>query len=602
MQENPENKQKSIQVNLKMPENVNNKLLTGEYQRVGGVIRDAANKRIVHLLRETSISPNEPNNLTLPSLSMFGNVASVLNLGATVAFGIGTFQKLGRVEASLYEANQSLGRTETKIDHLNDKTSDILEKTVNFGMATLHKLGRVESSLYDANQSLGRTETKIDHLHDKTSDILDKTINFGMATLQKLGGIESKIDKASQVLWRVDSKVDKANRTLGRVESRVGVINNKSNIAIEKLGELGQRAEKLQWTVELSFIQTLQTLENIKEFQEIELVGDLDSAANMAWTCQFLAPDSPQRMTRIENAFHTVSKVKAKLLLHTENEMQAAIEWMQKKRSSNFDFSIDDSVITALYRLRQTVVACALSASISAEADDLQAASSNLAKEQKRLFTLLYQLASLALSSDARSYQTLLSEAYQNVMPSSRLNSWINRFDTHLSGLEDMIELLRINGFSSQKSTMPAEIQRVFDYSDRLEKEYSRLQKLHRKTLLANKDLSELNSMEMTEEKLEKIRSELDDLRPDKISLFSELADNFRNITSNKINANTDIFFDLIDGLYEDLQRLKGYELEYQTAANLNMSIHEYREFLRIDEIPENENLVFFTVEEQVIT
>ena len=566
MQENPENKQKSIQVNFKLPDSIKVKLSTGECERVGGVIRNTVNKQTVCWLRETSISPNAPNNLTLPSLSMVGNVASVLNLGATVAFGAATLKKLGRVEENLHEANQSLGRVESKVDQLNDKSSDILEKTVSFGMAALQELGDIKNRFDGVNLTLGR--------------------------------IESGIDKANQVLGRVESKVDKANRTLGRVETKIGVINHKSNIAIEKLGELGQRAEKLQWTVELGFIQTLQTLENIKEYQEIELAGDLDSAVNMAWTCQFLAPDSPQRMTRIENAFHTVSKVKAKLLLHTENKMQEAIEWMQKKRSSNFDFSIDDSVITALHRLRQTVVACALSASISAEADDLQAASSNLAKEQKRLFTLLYQLASLALSSDARSYQTLLSEAYQNVMPSSRLNSWINRFDTHLAGLEDMIELLRIKGFSSQKSTTPAEIKRFFDYSDKLEKEYSQLQKLHRKTLLASKNISEIQKLESIDESLEKMRDELNDLRPSKIGLFSSLVEGFKDITSGKINSNTSVFFDLVDGIHEDLQRLQGYELEYQTAANFNMSIHEYRDFLRIDEIPENEDFVFFTIKE----
>lgn len=77
----------NVTVNFGLPEHVAAKLVTGEYTRVGGVIRDAQG-RVTCWLRETSPFPLSPYEISthLPSnvpqiLDLAGSVSSVLNLG-----------------------------------------------------------------------------------------------------------------------------------------------------------------------------------------------------------------------------------------------------------------------------------------------------------------------------------------------------------------------------------------------------------------------------------------------------------------------------------------------------------------------------------------
>ncbi len=512
------------QIDFEIPEKLAGRLATGEYERVGGVIRQASGrKEVVAWLRETSMSPKSPSGLSAanPLLSMVGSVASVLNLGATVAFGAATLRKLGHIEA--------------KADEINHKSDIVIEKI----------------------------------------DVVDS----------KLGVINAKLNE----------------------------INYKSDVVIAKLDELEQRSKNLQWTVDLGFVYAMQSLQNIKEYQEVQLAGELNSAANMAWSCQFLEPNSPQRLTRIENAFNTISIVTEKLLLHTENEMKNAIGWMQNKRSDSDDFNIDDSIITSLYRLRQTIVACALSASISAEADDLYTAGKKLAKEQERLSALLSKLVSVSLNSEARVYQTLLSEPFRNIMPAMRLDDLIARFDPEFNGLSDIVELLRIEGFEpkddleelmAEANSMIGDIEAedsIFVDGNQRKKVFKAVfMEGDKQAILASMLDATYSASEDNEGDMVKRVAEMTGLIfMFKIAYIYQRSDRQAMKIEANINANTSLFFDLIDGLYEDLQRLQGYEAEYNAAVNLGVSICEYRDLLRIDEIPENKHLVFFTIKEE---
>ncbi|RLC14172.1 MAG: hypothetical protein DRI57_14855 [Deltaproteobacteria bacterium] len=56
---------------------------------------------------------------------------------------------------------------------------------------------------------------------------------------------------------------------------------------------------------------------------------------------------------------------------------------------------------------------------------------------------------------------------------------------------------------------------------------------------------------------------------------------------------NAPVFYDLLDGIYEDLERLEGHLAEYKNASSQNLSIHEYRRILNIEEIKDDRNLAF---------
>ena len=350
-------------VNFGLPEQVAAKLVTGEYNRVGGVIQDAQG-RVACWLRETSPFPLSPDQMSpcLPNnahqiLNMAGSVGSVLNLGATVA--------------------------------------------------------------------------------------------FGAATLSKLGEMDGKL-----------------------------------NVIVAKLGELERKVDRVQWSVDIGFANTLQSLELLKEYQEIEIAGALNSAAGLAWSCQFLEPGSTQRTMRIEQAFASATQATEKLLLLADREMAKAIDWMRERRKEAAsykhepipaitllkqkrererlqremggsyqddhllaeekksrgigDFRMEDFVIGALQRLRQANAACALSAAISAESGDLDTASFTLEKEHGRLFGLLERIGRSFLASKGASvYDALLDGSMKDSMPAGRIDLWARRFDPECGGGAD---------------------------------------------------------------------------------------------------------------------------------------------------------------------
>ena len=422
-------------VNLEIPNEVTAKLVTGEYKRTGGVIQDNSGK-VVMWLREGSLSPSSPSSLPsqLPPkmgsiLNMAGSVTSVLNLGATIA--------------------------------------------------------------------------------------------FGMATLSKLGKIDEKLD-----------------------------------VIVEKLEEIEQKINQIQWSIDIGFANTLQALESLKQYQEIGLAGELNSATNLAWSCQFLEPNSTQRIMRIEQAFAKSSSVVETLLIHTENEMKEAINWIENRRKKSSNFEIDDIVINALYRFRQTCLACSINANIQAETGDTYSVGIKLHKDQERLFQLIYQLANLSIAmDDGKSYQVLFDKNMSDVMPIHRISLWIERFDNKNNSLHNVLEILRDKGFKN--------------------------------TLLVEEDKSNENSIGGIYG-----------------GLFAELEKQNKpkkKKINHKINKNTSVFFDLIDGIYEDLDRLKGSALEYKTMHSMGVSIHEYRDSLRINNIGNGNDILFISLDENKI-
>ena len=221
----------NVTVNFGLPEHVAEKLATGEYSRVGGVIRDAQG-RVTCWLRETSPIPLSPHEMSrhLPSnvpqiLDLAGSVSSFLNLGATVAFGV--------------------------------------------------------------------------------------------VALKRLRKIDERLD-----------------------------------VIATKLGELERRVDRVQWSVDIGFATTLQTMELLKEYQEVDIAGALNSAASLAWGCQFLEPGSTRRVMRGEQAFASATQATEKLLLLVDREMNAAIDSIRgrkrpsvkRKDASPSEGRFDDSI------------------------------------------------------------------------------------------------------------------------------------------------------------------------------------------------------------------------------------------------------------------
>jgi len=417
-------------------------------------------------------------------------------------------------------------------------------------------------------------------------DIPDKIAGkLATGALERVGGVIRESDTGKVVMWLretspspIDSRslpINGSNQLLGMAGHAASILNlgatvsfgtatlmklskieGKLDIMDAKLDELRQRAQKLQWTVELGFANTLSALASIRQHQEIELAGDLNSAATLAWSCQFLEPGSQQRVNRIENALHTASSVKEKLLLHARQEMQAACEEIQKKRKSYHGFAFEDSVIRAIVRLRQAITASSLCASICAEADNLYAASSILAKEHHLFSTLLIDATKASLNSDQAVYATLLAPAFSEFMPALRVDSWARKYDGKAHGLFDVLDSSRLNSASTKTSDTFIGLSHLF---------------ITGTAAASSKNSTNARLLWPIEEQQERETTDL---------------------------ASTLTFINLIDGVDEDLDRLLGYQAEYKAGSDRNLGIHEYREALRLDDIKEANSLCFLLLKE----
>lgn len=100
-----------------MPVKIAGGVATGSLKRLGSVVREAGSGQIVTHLREAAL---QPQRLVGPSemLLGFGAVSSIINLGATVAFGVATLHKLNKIDAKLERMEDSLGRIEGTVNRI----------------------------------------------------------------------------------------------------------------------------------------------------------------------------------------------------------------------------------------------------------------------------------------------------------------------------------------------------------------------------------------------------------------------------------------------------------------------------------------------------
>ncbi|WP_422452203.1 hypothetical protein [Endozoicomonas sp. ALC066] len=365
----------------------------------------------------------------------------------------------------------------------------------------VNKLPHIPGSKPDFIGRLGHTASILN---------LGATMAFGFKTLEKLDQIDEKLDIISL-----------------------------------KLDELIQRVKLLQWTVDLGFANILKALEVNKKYHEFQISGDLIGAGNIAWSCQFLEPGCAQRLIRIENAYHTVTIAKEKILLHAEEEINNCIEWIEKNDVEDHEFIFDDSVIKSLYRLQQAIVACSLQASISSEVNGLLPAGTNLKSDYSYLNKLFLKVVNSFFNKGANIYRILLSEGCMNFMSAERLGVYAGQFNLSEGSLSDIIELLRMEGFP-----------------DKLPSEEN----------TSNSKGFFTSMVEMTQE-----------------FKTNERSDKTYSLTQ---------FFNLIDGITNDLDKLNGHSEEYKAASDLKLSVHEYRDLLCLDDIGAvSNNLAFISID-----
>lgn len=98
-----------ITATFSIPDWIDKGLKSQIYERVGGVIRDSQTKQIVAMLREAAPS-------STPSISQFGSIASILNLGFSVIGFTLLNKRLGEIEECLKYTQEDLDQLHSKFD------------------------------------------------------------------------------------------------------------------------------------------------------------------------------------------------------------------------------------------------------------------------------------------------------------------------------------------------------------------------------------------------------------------------------------------------------------------------------------------------------
>lgn len=296
--------------------------------------------------------------------------------------------------------------------------------------------------------------------------------------------------------------------------------------AIDKLNNINGKIDDLQSNVDIGFLSVLNTLSELKEYHEINLISDIKNAASLAWGAQTETDDSKRAM-RLIGALEIASSVSEKLISHVSNDVKNAIEYLNTfKYGYDIVNELDDIVLSALKRFRQTCIAVYLRSSIDIDNGNIKAAIGNLEKDINVLSYLLKEIGQSFLrgKGDVITYDELFNKQWINIISPKRVVIWGKRFDDNVESFEDIIDQLG----------------------------------------------------RITEGK--------------KMTRFDETCE-----WSDKTIKNLPIFADLLDGAYEDLDRLKGYLSEYKTMDNMGLSIREYKDMLKIEDIKDGQKLLYIT-------
>ncbi len=400
-----------------------------------------------------------------------------------------------------------------------------------------------------------------------TNQLISKGINFNM--LSNILGFASPVASVLNLGATICFGVEMINR-LSQIENKLVVIK-------AQLNRIEKKIDKIKWTIDWGFLTTRVLIEKLFKYHEVELISHIQTAATLANEAQSLEPNSNNRQLKIENANTEIEFALNNLLYHLDGEMDVQIETFKKSTISKNRLYIQEQAINVMKRFRTTCIATSLKASISAESGDIENSVKVLTQNHSKLSDYLKSLGHYFLrgaNQDSACYADLLNKKWKGVISPSRLELWSKRFDAELGSLNNILEFLR----DTKNTTKISE-----GYDTKINKldisNYTKDQliRLYRKSEPAadKSSYSALNSYT-------------------KRQIFNWIKKASPvDAPTRKIPENTKTFFDLLDGAYEDLDRIEGYIAEYKTAVSMGLSIQDYRDMLRIDDAPQDENLVF---------
>lgn len=471
-----------LQTAFEVPSAIAGGLATGEMVRRGGTVQWAKGTakagEVVAWLRETEMQPLSSAQLASGPfakagqlLQVVGSVASVLNLGATVGFGVATLRKLGRMDA--------------KLDNLVSR-SDHLQETVDLGF------------------------------------------------IQMAAGFERLVEGQTRIEERIDEQFH--HQVVGAIRSAT---------------------------------------------------RDLDLLVTP------FPPDDERRGTRLEGILNRVSPAYEILAQDAESRVRSLSRRTAECSAGRLKLDFNEADLTALLRLRMACSAAALKARIIAEAGHPNEAATFLREESERLHGGVMSLGESMFRSGLV-YDDLLNShwATRGIDP-ARVGRWAARFDPEAGGLEGAIRRIQevaqtVEPLDSPRPDLlrhPALLAGIGIDGQPRATNFS-----WRTTPTVSQVVRESLQLILDKPTLDKVCQTIREARSPRITRIDGVDD-----WSHAQTANVPLVFDLLDGAWEDLDRLVGYAAEYGTMVRLRIAPSEYAERFRVDEVPDGATLVIFT-------
>lgn len=406
----------------------------------------------------------------------------------------------------------------------------------------------------------------------------DIAAGLGKGAMERVGGVIRDTSSKQVVAWLRETGTDALDPSktssmpgggyLGFGSQITGLLNLGATVAFgtatliklskidDRLKSIERSVQRLDWAVDVGFAKTMAALDVLAGYQEAEILADIHAAAELAWSCQFLEPGSFQRINRMENALMTVIKVREKLLNLASTECESAGDLIRQiKRKGNSTFAFKGPVIKAVFRAHQAIGAARLSAAIVSEVDGFSQAQASIENSLIKLRNCSDFLTQHLLAGNADAYSSLLSDVSGPKMSAVRVDHWARKYDKKPNGIADVLDGTNVVLIGKKKSKGL----RSFVSSDQPEvtsHTWSVLLGASGTSLSVNRDRADEND------------------RKENLQLATT-------------------FCDAIDRFHTDLDRLDGHSAEYAEGDRLNLSTQEYREMLKLNDIPETGELAF---------
>lgn len=277
-----------------IPNEIVSGLVKRQLIRNGGVIQEASSKQVVMWLRESSLQPLVPAETAASfpstvssSLNMVSSVASILNLGATIAFGMASLKKLKRIDTKLDNVQHTMESLEGKIDIIGGKVEEIEKKIGNLHWIVEFGFAYVLSSLEEMK---AYQEIDIAGKLNSAASLAWSSQFLEPGSNQRMYRIEQALAQASEatskVLLHLDNEMSKALDSVSSIRKGSDSIRLESSVidalrrfrqaslALYLLSSVNAEAGDLESSAQKLTTETIKLEQNLQKLGKIYLEKD----------------------------------------------------------------------------------------------------------------------------------------------------------------------------------------------------------------------------------------------------------------------------------------------------------------------------------------